>query len=55
MFADSHISEWLNFSDAPTGGAIGPSHVFYAYSFRITGSGAMEMSYGINFGDGDVG
>ena len=55
LFAASTINEALGFSDAPTGGIIGPSHVFYAYSYRISGAGAMDMSYDINFGDGFVG
>ncbi len=55
LFAASTISEALGFSDAPTGGILGPSHVFYAYSYRLSGAGAMDMSYDINFGDGDFG
>ena len=55
VFAASTIAETLGFSDTPTGGILGPSHVFYAYSCRISGAGAMDRSYGINFGDGFVG
>ena len=42
-------------SGAPTGEIRGPSHVYYALSYRITAGGEVRMSYNNNLGGGFVG